>query len=65
MGGHGGRGGHEMGGPGWCREMLKKRAWEYLDKDQTRQMILRMTGKKILLFESRMHIEQQKLGPPG
>lgn len=61
MGGRGGMGGHEMGGMGWCREMLKKRAWEYLDEDQTRQMILRMIDKKILYVESRMQLGQQKL----
>lgn len=57
MGGHGG---YQMGGMGY-RDMLLKRAWEYLDEDQTRQMILRMLDKKILYIESRMKMGQQKL----
>ncbi len=61
MGGHGGMVGHQMGGTGWCREMLKKHAWEYLDEDQTRTIILRLIDKKILYIESRMQLGQQKL----
>jgi hypothetical protein len=53
-------GGHQMGGMGY-RDMLLKRAWEYLDEDQTRQMILRMLDKKILYIEARMEMGKQKL----
>ncbi len=61
MGGHGGMGGHQpMWGMGY-RDMLLKRAWEYLDEDQTRQMILRMLDKKILYIDMRMKLGQQKL----
>lgn len=58
MGGHGG---HQMGGTGMCRELLKKRAWEYLDEDQTRALILRLIDKKILALESRMELGRQKV----
>lgn len=61
MGGHGGMGGHQMGGTGMCRELLKKRAWEYLDEDQTRAIILRMIDKKILWLESEMQLKRQKV----
>ena len=58
----GGRGGHQMGGMGGeYRDMLLMRAWEYLDEDQTRQMILRMIDKKILYIESEMQIKRQKV----
>jgi hypothetical protein len=56
-----GMGGHMGGMGGGYRDMLLKRAWEYLDEDQTRQMILRMIDKKILYIESRMQLGQQKL----
>lgn len=63
MGGAGGMGGHQMmGGMGWShRDMLLMRAWQYLDEDQTRQMILRMLDKKILYIESKMEMGKQKL----
>ncbi len=61
MGGSGGMGGHQMGGMGGYRDMLLMRAWEYLDEDQTRQMILRMLDKKILYIESKMEMGKQKL----
>ena len=54
-------GGHQMGGTGMCRELIKKRAWEYLDEDQTRTIVLRLLDKKILYIESRMQLGQQKL----
>ena len=54
-------GGHQMGGTGMCRELIKKRAWEYLDEDQTRTIVLRLLEKKILYIESRMQLGQQKL----
>jgi hypothetical protein len=58
----GGRGGHQMGGMGGgYRDMLLQRAWEYLDEDQTRAMILRMIDKKILWLESEMQIKRQKV----
>ena len=41
--------------------MLLMRAWEYLDEDQTRAMILRMIDKKILWLESEMQIKRQKV----
>ena len=58
-GGHGGMGGHQMGGG--YRDMLLTKAWEYLDEDQTRQMILRMIDKKILYIELKMQLGTQKL----
>ena len=61
MGSHRGMGGHQMGGTGMCRELIKKRAWEYLDEDQTRTIVLRLLEKKILYIESRMQLGQQKL----
>ena len=60
MGGSGGMGGHQMWSMGY-RDMLLKRAWEYLDEDQTRKMILRMLDKKILYIESRMELGKQKV----
>ncbi|HIH03584.1 MAG TPA: hypothetical protein HA263_06975 [Methanoregulaceae archaeon] len=53
-------GGPQMGGMGY-RDMLLKRAWEYLDEDQTRQMILRMLDKKILYIGAKMEMGKQKL----
>ena len=57
----GGMGGHQMGGMGGHRDMLLMRAWEYLDEDQTRAMILRMIDKKILWLESAMQLKRQKV----
>jgi hypothetical protein len=55
----GGPGGHQMG----CghRDMLLKRAWEYLDEDQTKAMMLRMIDKKILGLESGMQLMREKV----
>ncbi|MEN6519157.1 MAG: hypothetical protein ABFC38_13445 [Methanospirillum sp.] len=53
-------GGPQMGSMGY-RDMLLKRAWEYLDEDQTRQMILRMLDKKILYIGAKMEMGKQKL----
>ncbi len=58
-GGHGGMGGHQMGGG--YRDMLLMKAWEYLDEDQTRAMILRMIDKKILYLESEMQLKRQNV----
>lgn len=60
MGGQEGMG-HQMGGMGGHRDMLLMRAWEYLDEEQTRTMILRMLDKKILYIEMKMQLGQQKL----
>lgn len=56
-----GMGGH-MGGMGsGYRDVLLKRAWDYLDEDQTRAIILRMIDKKILAYESEMQLMRQKV----
>lgn len=56
----GGHSGHQMGGTGY-RDMLLKRAWEYLDEDQTRAIILRMIDKKMLALESEMQLMRQRV----